>query len=73
SEHEQIKRFRLVTEEWSPQSGELSPTLKLRRNYLMTRYKDVITDIYFGGEKEATMFSRIRNGLTETLKGLPKF
>ena len=33
-EHEQIKRFRLVTEEWTPQTGELSPTLKLKRNYL---------------------------------------
>ncbi|MQY79436.1 MAG: AMP-binding protein, partial [Bacteroidetes bacterium] len=24
--HEQIKRFRLVTDEWTPQTGELSPT-----------------------------------------------
>jgi len=35
-EHEQIKRFRLVTEEWSSQSGELSPTLKLKRNLLQS-------------------------------------
>ena len=45
-EHEQIKRFRLVTEEWSPQSGELSPTLKLKRNLLALHYKDLIADIY---------------------------
>lgn len=72
-EHEQIKRFRLVTEEWTPQSGELSPTLKLRRNYLMNRYKDIISEIYFGSERDTTVFNRIRNGITEILKGLPKF
>lgn len=73
SEHEQIKRFRLVIEEWTPQTGELSPTLKLRRNYLMDRYREIISEIYFGGEKDYNVMSRIRNGLTEILKGLPKF
>ncbi len=73
SEHEQIKRFRLVTEEWTPQNGELSPTLKLRRNYLMDRYKDLISEIYFGGDKDSTVITRIRNGITGILKGLPKF
>jgi long-chain acyl-CoA synthetase len=29
--HEQIKRFRLVVDEWTPQTGELSPTLKLKK------------------------------------------
>ncbi|MCX6333201.1 MAG: long-chain fatty acid--CoA ligase [Bacteroidia bacterium] len=72
-EHEQIKRIRLVTEEWTPQNGELSPTLKLRRNYLMERYKDQIAEIYFGGEKDSNVLSRIRNGITGILKGLPKF
>jgi long-chain acyl-CoA synthetase len=72
-EHEQIKRFRLVTEEWTPQTGELSPTLKLRRNYLMDRYREIISEIYFGGDKDDNVLSRIRNGITEILKGLPKF
>lgn len=72
-EHEQIKRFRLVTEEWSPQTGELSPTLKLRRNYLTERYREIINEIYFGGDKDLTVLSRIKNGITEILKGLPKF
>lgn len=72
-EHEQIKRFRLVTEEWTAQTGELSPTLKLRRNYLMERYKDIISEIYFGVDKDTNVLSRIRNGITEILKGLPKF
>jgi len=46
SEHEEIKRFRLVSDEWTPQSGELSPTLKLRRNYVAEKYKAIIDEIY---------------------------
>ena len=73
SEHEQIKRFRLVIEEWTPQTGELSPTLKLRRNYLTDRYRDLISEIYFGGDKDSTVISRIRNGISGILERLPKF
>lgn len=46
AEHEQIKKFRLVTEEWSPATGELSPTLKLKRNVITAKYKDLIAEIY---------------------------
>jgi long-chain acyl-CoA synthetase len=46
SEHEQIKKFRLVTEEWSPQTGELSPTLKLKRNIVTGKYRSLIEEIY---------------------------
>jgi long-chain acyl-CoA synthetase len=43
---EQIKRFRLVTEEWSPVTGELSPTLKLKRKFIYDKYKSLIEEIY---------------------------
>ena len=43
---ENIKRFRLVVEEWTPASGELSPTLKLKRKVLTEKYKDLIVEIY---------------------------
>ena len=72
-EHEQIKRFRLVTDEWTPQTGELSPTLKLKRNHLMERYKNIISEIYYGGEKENNVLSRLKNGISGILKNLPKF
>jgi long-chain acyl-CoA synthetase len=72
-EHEQIKRFRLVTEEWSPQSGELSPTLKLKRNLLVLHYKDLIADIYSRGYSEVNVIGRIKNGINGLLKNLPKF
>lgn len=46
SPHEQIKRFRLVADEWSPQTGELSPTLKLRRAVIYQKYDDIYEEIY---------------------------
>ncbi len=74
-EFEHIKRFRLVTEEWTPQTGELSPTLKLRRNILMERYSHVINEIYSMKDK-GTMVDRvvdvIRNGVSGILRNLPK-
>lgn len=41
-----IKEFRLVCESWTPESGDLSPTLKLKRRSLMKKYKHKIEDIY---------------------------
>ncbi len=43
---ERISRFRLVEDEWTPASGELSPTLKLKRRYIHEKYKDLIDEIY---------------------------
>ncbi len=43
---EQIKRIRLVCKEWSPATGELSPTLKLKRKVLSDQYKHIIDEIY---------------------------
>ncbi len=51
--HEQIKLFRLVVDDWTPNNGFLSPTLKLRRAPLMEKYKDLIADIY-GKEKTSS-------------------
>ncbi len=72
-EYEQIKRFRLVTEEWTPQTGELSPTLKLRRNLIASKYSELVSEIYFGGDKETGVLSLIKSGINEILKNLPKF
>lgn len=44
--HEQIKRFRLVYKEWTPGTGELSPTLKLKRNHLQKEYDHIIKEIF---------------------------
>jgi long-chain acyl-CoA synthetase len=41
-----IKEFRLVCDSWTPESGDLSPTLKLKRRSLLAKYKHKIEDIY---------------------------
>lgn len=48
--HEQINRIRLVCEEWTPATGELSPTLKLRRNVVSVKYEHLINEIYSVGK-----------------------
>ena len=44
---EHVKRFRLVADTWTPATGELSPTLKLRRNELHNKYDTVLKEIYY--------------------------
>lgn len=46
---EQINRFRLVPDEWSPGSGELSPTLKLKRHFITEKYKKLLDQVYMKG------------------------
>lgn len=43
---EQVKRFKMVPDEWTPDSGELSPTLKLKRRVLIDKYSDLINKIF---------------------------
>ncbi len=43
---EKIQRHRLIADEWSVDSGELSPTLKLKRKVLLERYAGTIREIY---------------------------
>jgi long-chain acyl-CoA synthetase len=43
---ERIKRFKLVAEEWSPQSGMMSPTMKLKRKVIEEKYQDLIQEIF---------------------------
>lgn len=54
--HEQISRIRLVCEEWTPASGELSPTLKLRRNMVTVKYQTLIDDIYSAGKNNVISY-----------------
>ena len=43
---EQVKRFRLIADEWSIQTGELSPTLKIKRRLINEKYAEVINEMY---------------------------
>lgn len=43
---EQIKRFELLPNEWSIDTGEMTPKLSLKRKVVMEKYKDAIEKIY---------------------------
>jgi len=43
---EQIKRFELLPDEWTTNGGELTPTLKLKRKFILEKYKVWVEKIY---------------------------
>ncbi|MFG3697368.1 AMP-dependent synthetase/ligase [Micromonospora sp. NPDC047620] len=43
---EQVKAFRVLPSPWTPESGELTPTLKLRRRVIADRYATDIEALY---------------------------
>jgi len=45
-ETEKIKTWDLVDSEWSPESGELTPTLKLRRKFIIDKYETIISKLF---------------------------
>lgn len=44
--YETIKKFLLVAEEWSPDSGEMTATLKLKRRVIQQKYAEEIGGFY---------------------------
>ncbi|MGB3440521.1 MAG: AMP-dependent synthetase/ligase [Actinophytocola sp.] len=49
SRPEQVKAYRVLDRAWGPESGELTPTLKLRRRVIEQRYAGEIDELYAGG------------------------
>ncbi len=43
----QIKKFRLRNDQWGVDTGEMTPTLKLKRRVLEDRYRQLIEEIYW--------------------------
>ena len=43
---EQIKEFQITNEEWTPESGHLTPTLKMRRKIILEKHKNLYDKIY---------------------------
>ncbi|HEY4850780.1 MAG TPA: long-chain fatty acid--CoA ligase [Streptosporangiaceae bacterium] len=46
---QQVKRWRLLPVEWTAESEELTPTLKLKRRVVHAKYADDIDTLYAGG------------------------
>ncbi len=45
-ETEKIKSWDLLDLEWTSESGELTPTLKLRRNFISKKYEPVVSKLF---------------------------
>jgi hypothetical protein len=48
---EQIRRFAVLEHDFTEATGELTPTMKVRRNLIADRYRDTIERLYHGGEE----------------------
>jgi long-chain acyl-CoA synthetase len=46
SRPEQVKAWELLADEWTAESEELTPTLKLKRRVVRTKYADVVDSLY---------------------------
>jgi long-chain acyl-CoA synthetase len=44
--YEQVKKFAILSKEFSIDRGEMTPTLKMKRNVIETRYQDIINSFY---------------------------
>jgi len=45
-ETEKIKRFKLISYPWTVDSGELTPTLKLKRNFIYKKFEEEIEGLF---------------------------
>ena len=48
SQVERVKKWVIVGDEWSPETGEVTPSLKLKRRVVMEKYADLIEAMYAG-------------------------
>jgi long-chain acyl-CoA synthetase len=49
AQYERLKRFALLPREFSIESGELTPTLKVKRKVVEEKWREVIDGLYSGG------------------------
>jgi len=45
---EQVKKFRLIDQELTPEDDELTPTMKLKRKFVNEKYRPLIDSMYGG-------------------------
>jgi len=43
---EQVKKFKLLPQEWTIDGGELTPTMKVKRKVVLEKYKAAVAEIY---------------------------
>jgi len=48
---EQIRKFRILGRELTIEQGELTPTMKVRRNRVLENFRGLISEMYLGKEE----------------------
>lgn len=48
---EQIRKFRILEREFSIERGELTPTMKVRRNRVLENHRELVSELYMGKEE----------------------
>ena len=48
---EQIRKFRVLEHDFSIESGELTPTMKVRRSRVLENHREVVSELYMGKEE----------------------
>jgi long-chain acyl-CoA synthetase len=49
--YETIKKFAILAHDFTPESGELTASLKVKRKYIETKYKSLLDSFYEGGPR----------------------
>jgi long-chain acyl-CoA synthetase len=49
---EQIRKFKIIEREFSIEHGEVTPTMKIRRNRVLENYRSAVSEMYMGKEVE---------------------
>jgi long-chain acyl-CoA synthetase len=49
--HEQIRKFKILPQEFTIESGEITPTMKVRKGIITERYANEINEMYAGKEE----------------------
>lgn len=48
---EQIRKFRILERDFSIETGELTPTMKIRRSRVLENHREVVSQLYMGKEE----------------------
>jgi long-chain acyl-CoA synthetase len=48
---EQIRNFRILERDFSIETGELTPTMKVRRNRVLENHRELVSELYMGKEE----------------------
>jgi long-chain acyl-CoA synthetase len=51
AQFEQIRKFKILDREFSIETGEITPTMKLRRGKVIANLRDIVNELYLGREE----------------------